>query len=141
MGCAEWEYWSGAKAPQETAPSVARRCILRGPSRVASHMQAVQTKAEVIARLQAQREPLRALGVAQLGLFGSFVRDEAGPESDVDLLVDFQEGRKTYRAICAVGDLLEDVLGRSVEILTRPGLSRYIGPHIIRTTEHVLSAA
>jgi predicted nucleotidyltransferase len=58
-------------------------------------MEPVHTKAEVIARLQAQHEQLRALGVAQLGLFGSFVRDEAGPESDVDLLIDFQEGRKT----------------------------------------------
>jgi predicted nucleotidyltransferase len=51
-------------------------------------MEPVRTKAEFIARP-------RALGVAQLGLFGSFVRDEAGPESDVDLLIDFQEGRKT----------------------------------------------
>ena len=37
---------------------------------------------------------LRALGVAQLVLFGSFVRDEAGPQSDVDLLADFAEGDK-----------------------------------------------
>jgi len=104
-------------------------------------MEPVRTKAEVIARLQGQHEQLRALGVAQLGLFGSFVRDEAGPESDVDLLVDFQEGRKTYRAICALGDFVEELVGRPVEILTRAGLSRYIGPHILQTTENVLSAA
>ena len=55
-------------------------------------MEPVRTKVEVIARLQGQREQLRALGVAQLGLFDSFVRDEARPESDVDLFVDFQEG-------------------------------------------------
>ena len=77
----------------------------------------VRTKAEVIARLQGQRTQLRALGVAQLGLFGSFVRDEAGPTSDVDLLVDFEEGRKTYRAICALGDFVEELVGRPVEIL------------------------
>ena len=104
-------------------------------------MEPVRTKAEVIARLQGQREQLQALGVARLGLFGSFVRDEAGPASDVDLLVDFQEGRKTYRAICAVGDFVEELVGRPVEILTRAGLSRYIGPHILETTEYVLSAA
>ena len=101
----------------------------------------VQTKAEVIARLQQQQAQLQALGVAQLGLFGSFVRDEAGPTSDVDVLVDFEEGRKTYRAICAVGDLLEEALGRPVEILTRAGLSPYIGPHILQTTEYILAAA
>ena len=101
----------------------------------------VQTKADVIQRLQQQQAQLRALGVARLGLFGSFVRDEAGPESDVDLLVDFAEGRKTYRAICDLGDFLENLVGRPVEILTRAGLSRYIGPHIIQTTEYVLPAA
>lgn len=101
----------------------------------------VQTKAEVIDRIRQQRLALMALGVAQVGLFGSFVRDEATFDSDVDVLVDFQEGRKTYRALCAVGDLLEEVLGRPVEILTRAGLSPYIGPHILNTTEYVLAAA
>ena len=104
-------------------------------------MQPVRTKTEVIARLRAERVQLRALGVVQVGLFGSFVRDEAGPNSDVDLLVDFAEGRKTYRAICAVGDFVEALVGRPVEILTRAGLSRYIGPHILQTAENVLPAA
>jgi predicted nucleotidyltransferase len=104
-------------------------------------MEPVRTKAEVIARLQAQHERLQALGVAQLGLFGSFVRDEAGPESDVDLLIDFQEGRKTFDGFFAVIDFLEELLGREVELLTRPGLSKYIGPHILNTTEYVLANA
>ena len=101
----------------------------------------VQTKSDVIERLQQQREQLRALGVARLGLFGSFVRDEAGPDSDVDLLVDFQEGRKTFDGFFELIDFLEELLGRNVELLTRPGLSPYIGPHILRTTEYVLPAA
>ena len=103
-------------------------------------MQPVRTKAEVIARLQGHHAQLQALGVAQLGLVGSFVRDEAGPHSDVDLLVDFAEGRKTYRAICALGDFVEELVGRPVELLTRAGLSCYIGPHILQTAENVLPA-
>ena len=78
---------------------------------------------------------------AQLGLFGSFVRDEAGPESDVDLLVDLQEGRKTLHALVDLGEFLEVLLGRKVELLTRPGLSPYIGPHILSSTEDVLATA
>jgi uncharacterized protein len=99
----------------------------------------VQTKAEVLARLRAAAPDLRALGVERLGLFGSFVRDEATPESDVDVLVDFAAGRKTFRALCAVGDLLEERLGRTVEIVTRRGLSPYIGPHILATTQDALA--
>ncbi|MDB5235775.1 MAG: hypothetical protein JWR44_2768 [Hymenobacter sp.] len=104
-------------------------------------MEPVRTKAEVIERLQQQREQLRALGVAQLGLFGSFVRDEAGPESDVDLLVDFQQDQKSLHALVALGDFLEGLLGRKVELLTRPGLSPYIGPHVLQSTEHVFATA
>ena len=104
-------------------------------------MEPVRTKAEVITRLRAERAHLQALGVAQVGLFGSFARDEAGPQSDVDLLVDFAEGRKTYRALCAVGDFVEALVGRPVEILTRAGLSRHLGPHILQTTENVFATA
>ena len=98
----------------------------------------VQSKAEVVARLQAEAPALRALGVARLGLFGSFVRDEATATSDVDVLVDFEDGRKTFDGFFIVLDYLEELLGRDVEILTRGGLSRYIGPHILATTEDVL---
>ena len=101
----------------------------------------VQTKADVIARLQQQQAQLRALGVARLGLFGSFVRDEAGPQSDVDLLVDFAEGRKTFDGFFGLLDFLEALLGREVELLTRPALSKYVGPHILTTTEYVLPTA
>lgn len=101
----------------------------------------VQTKAEVVARLRQLQPALQALGVVRLGLFGSFVRDEATLDSDVDVLVDFEEGRKTYRALCAVGDLLEETLGRRVEVLTRAGLSPFIGPSILNSVEDVLTAA
>ncbi|WP_409340219.1 nucleotidyltransferase family protein [Methanospirillum stamsii] len=36
-------------------------------------------------------------GISRLGLFGSFARDEAGPTSDIDLLVSFEEGREWFR--------------------------------------------
>ena len=104
-------------------------------------MKPVQTKAEVIARLQAQREQLRVLGVAQLGLFGSFVRDEAGPESDVDILAELEDQALTLNGYFAIVDFLEELLGRPVEVLTPNSLSRHIGPHILRDVANVPLAA
>ena len=46
---------------------------------------------EVLAILAAHREPLQRLGVKSLTLFGSVARDEARPDSDVDLLVEFNQ--------------------------------------------------
>ncbi|OGX82216.1 hypothetical protein BEN47_18695 [Hymenobacter lapidarius] len=101
----------------------------------------VQTKAEVIERLQQQREQLRALGVARLGLFGSFVRDEARPDSDVDLLAELEDKALTLNGYFAAVDFLEELLGRSVEVLTPDSLSRHIGPHILREVANVPLAA
>ena len=101
----------------------------------------VQTKAEVIERLQQQREQLRALGVARLGLFGSFVRDEARPDSDVDLLANLEDQALTLNGCFAAVDFLEELLGRSVEVLMPASLSRHIGPHILREVADVPLAA
>ncbi|GAC1602929.1 MAG: nucleotidyltransferase family protein [Hymenobacter sp.] len=104
-------------------------------------MEPVRTKAEVIERLQAQYEQLRALGVARLGLFSSFARDEAGPESDVDLLAELEDKALTLNGYFAVIDFLEELLGRSVDVLTPSSWSRHIGPHILREVADVPLAA
>jgi predicted nucleotidyltransferase len=88
------------------------------------------TRAEVLRRLRAAAGPIRALGVARLALFGSFARDEADPHSDVDLLVQFETGRKSFDRLLDLGDLLESRLARRVELVTTEGLSPYLGPHI-----------
>ena len=86
-----------------------------------------------------QREPeLRALGVRRLGLFGSFVRYEQGPESDVDLLLEFEPGRKSFDSFLAIGWLLEDLLQRRVDLLTPESLSPRLAPRILREVEDVL---
>lgn len=84
---------------------------------------------------------LRTLGVRRLALFGSVQRDEAGPASDVDLLVEFEPGRKSYDNFLAVSDLLEQLLGRRVELVTTDALSPFIGPQILAEAEDVLRAA
>jgi predicted nucleotidyltransferase len=57
----------------------------------------VQNKSEVKERLMQQAEQPWAFGVERIGLFGSFARDEAGLQSDVDLFVDIATERKTLK--------------------------------------------
>lgn len=97
----------------------------------------VQTKHDLIERLQRHRDDLRRLGVRRLGIFGSFRREEPRPESDVDLLVEFAEGKKSFDHYMALSFLLEDELGRPVELITPEALSPYIGPHILGEVEYV----
>jgi predicted nucleotidyltransferase len=99
------------------------------------------TKHDVAERLASAREQIEALGVRRIALFGSVARGEARPDSDVDLLVQFDPERKTFRAFMSLSFLLEELLQRRVEIVTTEALSPFIGPHILREAEDVLLAA
>ena len=101
----------------------------------------VQTKQEIIETLRKNRSKIRALGVKRLGLFGSFVRSEQRTDSDVDMLVEFEHGQKTFDHFMQLSFLLEDMLGRSVELVTPESLSPYVGPYILKEVEYVSVAA
>jgi predicted nucleotidyltransferase len=100
-------------------------------------MTSVANKAQLLQRLRASAEPILACGVKRLGLFGSFVRDQGRPDSDVDFLVEFQPGQKTYDSFLALSGLLEELLGQPVELVTRESLSPYLGPSILSEAEDV----
>lgn len=99
------------------------------------------TKQDVIERLQQARERIFALGARRIALFGSVVRGEARPESDVDLLVQFDREQKTFENFMELSFMLEELLGRRVELVTTEALSPFIGPHILREAEDVLFVA
>ncbi len=79
--------------------------------------------------------------MGRLALFGSVLRGEARPDSDVDILVEFLPGAKSFARFLELSDLLEDILGRPVELVTPEALSPLIGPRILSEAEDVLRAA
>ena len=99
------------------------------------------TREEAVERLTASEPEIRALGVQRLALFGSVLRGEARPDSDVDLLVQFSPGAKTFDRFLALSDLLEERLGRRVELVTKEALSPFLGPRILAEAQDVLRAA
>lgn len=99
------------------------------------------TKNEILDAIRRNQSQIRILGVKRLGLFGSFVRGEQHGNSDVDLLVEFEEGKRTFDHFIGLSFLLEDLLGRRVELVTSDSLSPHIGPYILREVEYVSLAA
>ena len=89
------------------------------------------TRAEVLARLQGHTTELRRMDVASLAVFGSVARDEAGPDSDVDLLIEFTRPVGMFRFL-AVKEYLETLLGRPVDLATRDALKRQFRDAILR---------
>ncbi len=70
-------------------------------------------------------------GVLKSALFGSFARNEAGPESDVDLLVEFPED-KTMLDLIELQDNLESALGEKVDIVTYRSIHHLLRDQILR---------
>ena len=99
------------------------------------------SRQQAVEFLVACEPEIRALGVARLALFGSVLRGEARPDSDVDLLVQFSPGAKTFDRFLALSELLEARLGRRVELVTTESLSPFIGPRILAEAQDVLRAA
>jgi uncharacterized protein len=88
-------------------------------------------KEAIIARLRAalpdlrQRWPIRSLA-----MFGSVVRDEARPESDLDILVEFDRPIDLF-AFLALEEELADLAGRRVDLVSRAALKRHMGRRIL----------
>jgi predicted nucleotidyltransferase len=76
------------------------------------------TSEQVLETLSLNGSRLAELGVSSLFLFGSVARGEARPDSDVDLLVDF-DGPATFDRYMQLKFFLEDLLQRRVDLLTR----------------------
>ena len=101
----------------------------------------VLDREQTVERLAGCEADVRALGVVRLALFGSILRGQPNAESDVDVLVQFAPGAKSYDRFVALSELLEARLGRPVELVTTEALSPFIGPRILAEAQDVLRAA
>ncbi len=68
-------------------------------------------------------------GVRSLGVFGSWARGDARPDSDIDLLVEFEA--TTFRRYMGLKFHLEDLLGRRVDLVTRAALRPRLREHVL----------
>lgn len=83
--------------------------------------------------LYRQRDAVLAIaarhGASNLRLFGSTVRGEERPDSDIDLLIDLAENRG-FDDFLALAEELERLLGRRIDLVTERSLNRHFRPYI-----------
>ncbi len=92
---------------------------------------------ETLKLLQAHKAELaKQFGVIRLALFGSTARDTAGPNSDIDILVEF-DGPATSARYFGVQFYLEDLLDRPVDLVTEKALRPELRPFIEKEALHV----
>ena len=87
--------------------------------------------------LEAHRQELRErFGVKSLRLFGSVARDEASEQSDVDVVVDFDETPSLFGFLRLQG-YLRDLLGTKVDLVTESGLKERARPFVEKDAVNV----
>ncbi|MBC8174278.1 MAG: nucleotidyltransferase domain-containing protein [Candidatus Marinimicrobia bacterium] len=99
----------------------------------------IRDKKDILLAIKRNQDKILAFGVKRLGLFGSFVRKEQNVESDIDLLVEFDQNKKNFDNFIHLSFLLEELLEHHIELVTAESLSPYIKPHIIKEVEYVIS--
>jgi predicted nucleotidyltransferase len=98
-------------------------------------------KEEIFTLLEENQDQLKSIGVKSIGVFGSVARGEDTENSDCDILVEFEDGKNKYRNFNKLCDLLDETIGDSYDLVTKDGLSPYIGPRILEEVEYVKIAS
>jgi predicted nucleotidyltransferase len=87
---------------------------------------------------QLKPELYERFGVNELGVFGSFVRHEERPDSDIDVLVSFDPERKvTLFTLMDLQEFLTETFGRKADIAIKKSLKPFIGKQILSEVEYV----
>ena len=91
------------------------------------------SKELILSEIKQQRKKLQNHGIARIGLFGSYAREEQTEKSDIDILIEFEPEKENFDNYMTVYDLLENLFSnKKVEVVTKNGLSPYIGPKILK---------
>ncbi|MDO9707777.1 nucleotidyltransferase family protein [Paracraurococcus lichenis] len=93
--------------------------------------------AAVIATLRAHRPELEAMGIAHAGVFGSVARGEAGPGSDIDILVEFAPGQPgDIYAYVGVQEQVASLFPGRVDVVDRGSLRPRLRGHVLADLIH-----
>ena len=96
------------------------------------------TKEYIISTIKTHKPEFSRLGVRDIGLFGSYVRNQQSPKSDIDILIDFYPEEENFNNFMSVCELIEKILdNKKVDIVTKNGLSPYIGTEILNEVQYV----
>lgn len=93
------------------------------------------TAQEILDRLTAHRNDLQSLGVVKLGLFGSYSRGEATPDSDMDFVVEFDAF--SLRKLGKLTELLESLFDNRIDLGIESSLRDSIRPQVTREVRYV----
>lgn len=90
------------------------------------------TAEEILKGIEKNLERIKKYGVKRIGLFGSYIRNEQKEKSDIDILVKYEEGMKTFDNYMDLKFFLEDLFGYKVDLVMSDAIKPRLKPHIMK---------
>ena len=90
------------------------------------------TKKDIVRILQDNIEDIQAYGVKSIGIFGSFINFTQNRKSDIDILVEFREGKKVFDNYIELKFYLEKLFHRKVDLVIKDALKPAIKQNVLK---------
>jgi len=94
------------------------------------------TKEQILRKIEENREEIKKYSVIKLGLFGSYIRKEQREKSDIDILVEFEKGGKTFDNYMDLKFFLEELFGHGVDLVISDTIKPRLKPYIMTEVEY-----
>ncbi len=89
-------------------------------------------KEQIIRKIEQNKDKIKAFGVKKLALIGSYARNEATKDSDIDFLVEFEQGRGLFDDYTHLLQFLRELLGKEIDLGEKHLLREELKPYILR---------
>lgn len=97
----------------------------------------IESKEDIVKLLAENHQKIETFGISRLGLFGSLIRMEQSAQSDIGLIVEFSDGKKSYDNFIHLAYYLEDLFNRDVELVTIQSLKPFMKEKFLKDMEYV----
>lgn len=90
----------------------------------------------ILKKIEENRKTIREYGIKRIGLFGSYIRSEQKDGSDIDILIEFGEGEKTFDNYMDLKFFLEELFGCNVDLVTAEAVKPRLKPYILENVKY-----
>lgn len=94
------------------------------------------THRAILTKLEENTATIKKYGVKRIGLFGSYLRKEQKPTSDIDILVEFEKGKVTFDNYMDLKFFLEDLFKCKVDLVIKEAIKPDLKPYILGSVKY-----
>ena len=90
----------------------------------------------ILKKIEEKIDVIRCYGVKRIGVFGSYASGKQKPDSDIDVLVEFEKGKKTFDNYMELKFFLEGLLKSKVDLVIYESIKPELKPYILKSVKY-----